>query len=1057
MAEQVTPVDQYLGTNIVEKKENSLPYEILDFLFGVKSMEKIASGNGSWGDAFNIGITAATFFIPPAKLLVLPTKALSAVIKASSKVVANDVASVAAKNAAAKTLDDALKLKHQREGRELMGEPTPTYQVPQRTIRTESGREVEVPSEKVFGSLGKDTSVKTVSFTQKQIEEGADLNLPENVRVSPSTAIDDAFTPGYVPKPDDSTIPRQLSSDKTRYAADAPSVELTEKLIDEIDDLYKKVDRLSDAEFNSRRAQILLQLFPGRLFPDIPEIARSTTELLTSPASITNLKKKEVIRYLKKSEDPDKIRLAEELEDLDLKTLKQEVVKMGDGTRSVRENPYETTPARSAIQPEIDNIKYAKERLKQMLEEAKSPLEPADAGLIKRLNSEIDKLDEQAIKLQGYIDNPTTDAAIAQSTDIIPNVRPGRTSTEYLAPASYRAIKPKPRRIKAPDNPQRVSLSDLKADREAILMGPKSESRALALKQINKEIADLEAKQVPKETLILATETPKKTPVSKKKQWKRAPNTREVRKTQFDLEKAKKELEVLRQKYRELPALKPNDRAGNVRIIEKREQLRQKGKVLAAKIKAFDKPVTETTSDVVIKNNSEVTFHSGMATGADTAWAEAADAVGIKTIGHSFKGHRVSGNRPAMETRNELSKEQLEVADEFLERAAMRMGEKYNPVADTPEEIARISLLRRNYYQIKDADAVIAITELAPKSILKTVGGTRYAVQMGIDKGIPVYVFDQVKKSWFKWDGEAFVKSGLPPVYKSPATVGRREKDLLPSGKTAIKDYMKQFATDATKADDSAGLVVRWNNLTKAEQADAVYIGRAGKGEKGTFGNPYEVGKPPDNFTVEEAVELYRKDLWKKIKSDPDYAKDIYALKGKKLACPGPEADDACHGQVIVKAIKYLDDHPELMKGEVIDSFRGTNSFLSNMSSSPFKIGETDYPTVEHFYQAMKTDIPEERARVLAAKTAAEAKRIGKTVKLRKNWKQIQADIMMKALRAKFEQNPELRKRLIDTGEAELIEGNNWGDKFWGMVDGEGSNYLGKYLMQIRKELMEGK
>jgi hypothetical protein len=155
MAAQVAPVDQYLGTNIVEKKENSLPYEILDFLFGVKSMEKIASGNGSWGDAFNIGITAATFFIPPAKLLVLPAKALSAVIKASGKVVANDVASVAAKNAAAKTLDDALKLKHQREGRALMGEPTPTYQVPQRTIRTEGGKEVEIPSEKVFGSLGK--------------------------------------------------------------------------------------------------------------------------------------------------------------------------------------------------------------------------------------------------------------------------------------------------------------------------------------------------------------------------------------------------------------------------------------------------------------------------------------------------------------------------------------------------------------------------------------------------------------------------------------------------------------------------------------------------------------------------------------------------------------------------------------------------------------------------------------------------------------------------------------------------------------------------------------
>jgi ribA/ribD-fused uncharacterized protein len=872
-------------------------------------MEKIASGNGSWGDAFNIGITAATFFIPPAKLLVLPAKALSAVIKASSKVVANDVASVAAKNAAAKTLDDALKLKHQREGRELMGEPTPTYQVPQRTIRTEGGREVEVPSEKVFGSLGKDTSVKTVSFTKKQIEEGADLNLPENVRVSPSTAIDDAFTPGYVPKPDDPTIPRQLSSDKTRYAADAEPVELTEKLIDEIDDLYKKVDKLSDVEFNSRRAQILLQLFPGTLFPDIADITRSTTELLISPAAITNLKKKDIIRKLKKSEDPDKVRLAEELQDLDLKTLKQEVVKMGDGTRNVRENPYETTSGRSAIQPELENIKYAKERLEKMLEEARSPLEPADANLIKRLNSEIDKLDEQAVTLQGYIDDPLSDAAAKQSTNIIPNIREERDTIEWLSPESYRAIKPKPKRIKAPDNPRRVSLSDLEADKQEILMRPKSESTAQALKQVNKEIADLKNKQ----TLE---------PVAGSK-----PNmTTGTAATKKEIEKLEKEIEDLRVEYKGITEPKVMENGKELSVEKQRKLISASAKAKANIVEKLKNPLSELfVKEVPLPPKKK-------------QWKRAPNTREVRKTQFNL----------------EEAKKELEV-----------LREKY--------------------------------------------------------KATPV---------------EDFVK---------------RQK-LKEKGKT-LGDKIKFF----DKSNESTGLVVRWNNLTKAEQADAVYIGRAGKGKTGKFGNLYEVGKPPDNFTVEEAVELYRKDLWEKIKSDPDYAKDIYALKGKKLACPGPEADDACHGQVIVKAIKYLDDYPELMKGEVIDSFRGTNSFLSNMSSSTFKIGETDYPTVEHFYQAMKTDIPEERAKVLAAKTAGEAKRIGRTVKLRKNWKQIQADVMMKALRAKFEQNPELRKKLIDTGEAELIEGNNWGDKFWGMVDGEGSNYLGKYLMQIRKELMEGK
>lgn len=46
-------------------------------------------------------------------------------------------------------------------------------------------------------------------------------------------------------------------------------------------------------------------------------------------------------------------------------------------------------------------------------------------------------------------------------------------------------------------------------------------------------------------------------------------------------------------------------------------------------------------------------------------------------------------------------------------------------------------------------------------------------------------------------------------------------------------------------------------------------------------------------------------------------------------------------------------------------------------------------------------------------------------------------------------------KKLIKTGDAELIEGNWWGDKYWGMCNGEGMNKLGKILMQVRKECID--
>lgn len=155
------------------------------------------------------------------------------------------------------------------------------------------------------------------------------------------------------------------------------------------------------------------------------------------------------------------------------------------------------------------------------------------------------------------------------------------------------------------------------------------------------------------------------------------------------------------------------------------------------------------------------------------------------------------------------------------------------------------------------------------------------------------------------------------------------------------------------------------------------------------------------------------------------------------------------------KPVKPVDSTSAALKP--IASFRGENAFLSNMSSSSFKVGQTTYPTVEHFFQAMKTTDPAERAKILAAKTAGEAKKIGRTVTLRKNWNEIREEVMETALRAKFQQNPELKKKLIDTGDVDLIEGNTWGDTFWGQVDGKGQNKLGKLLMKIRDELMKGK
>lgn len=141
---------------------------------------------------------------------------------------------------------------------------------------------------------------------------------------------------------------------------------------------------------------------------------------------------------------------------------------------------------------------------------------------------------------------------------------------------------------------------------------------------------------------------------------------------------------------------------------------------------------------------------------------------------------------------------------------------------------------------------------------------------------------------------------------------------------------------------------------------------------------------------------------------------------------------------------------------ENINSFTGQFSFLSNFYETPIAFEGVEWRTVEHAYQAMKTLNMEERERIRQAETPGKAKRLGKTITLRSDWESIKVDVMLDLLRLKFS-NPELKEKLLATGHAQLIEGNTWGDTFWG-VDRKrgGKNTLGKLLMLVRTELILG-
>ena len=138
----------------------------------------------------------------------------------------------------------------------------------------------------------------------------------------------------------------------------------------------------------------------------------------------------------------------------------------------------------------------------------------------------------------------------------------------------------------------------------------------------------------------------------------------------------------------------------------------------------------------------------------------------------------------------------------------------------------------------------------------------------------------------------------------------------------------------------------------------------------------------------------------------------------------------------------------------MITQFQGSMRFLSNFYPSVVILKGREYRTVEHAYQAAKCVEEEDRIAIQQAKTPGEAKRLGRSVSMLYDWDSIRDFIMEDLVRQKFIEKG-LRWQLLRTGDESLIEGNHWGDRYWGVCEGVGQNKLGKILMEIRKEIRE--
>jgi ribA/ribD-fused uncharacterized protein len=149
---------------------------------------------------------------------------------------------------------------------------------------------------------------------------------------------------------------------------------------------------------------------------------------------------------------------------------------------------------------------------------------------------------------------------------------------------------------------------------------------------------------------------------------------------------------------------------------------------------------------------------------------------------------------------------------------------------------------------------------------------------------------------------------------------------------------------------------------------------------------------------------------------------------------------------------------------------RPSFGFLSHFHPSPIALDGETWPTVEHYYQAQKSDHPAYRDAIRSAVSPGLAKRLAAPPNAprrisgqswfrksglppRPDWAEVKLDIMRRADLAKFTQHPDLTARLLGTEPAELIEDNPF-EPFWGQgPDGAGQNWAGRVLMEIRQHL----
>jgi hypothetical protein len=164
---------------------------------------------------------------------------------------------------------------------------------------------------------------------------------------------------------------------------------------------------------------------------------------------------------------------------------------------------------------------------------------------------------------------------------------------------------------------------------------------------------------------------------------------------------------------------------------------------------------------------------SGGATGAEAAFGEAAERWGVREVNYTFDGHkqeRVQGSQL-------LSARELASGDVSLAYVSKRLHRTYQAESSLIKRV-----LQTLWHMVSKSQQVFVVGQIQPDGTV--VGGTGWSVELARMWRREVWVFDQQRTAWFRWDGADWT-AGTPRI-ASLHFCGTGTRYLTPEGSAAV-------------------------------------------------------------------------------------------------------------------------------------------------------------------------------------------------------------------------------------------------------------------------------